>query len=46
MIDFEDELKKFQPILEVDEAEDAIYGIDAPDLAELIGKIVDEVSDK
>ncbi len=46
MIDFEDELKKFQPMLEVDDAEDAIYNIDAPDMVDLIGKLVEEVSDK
>ena len=28
MIDFEEELKKFKPILEVEEAEDAIYNRD------------------
>ena len=28
MIDFDEEIKKFQPSLEVDEAEDAIYNND------------------
>lgn len=46
MIDFEEELKKFQPSLEVDDAEDAIYNNDVPDIAELISKIVDDLSDK
>ncbi len=43
MIDFDDELKKFQPSLEVDDAEDAIYNNDIPDITDLIGKIVEEV---
>lgn len=46
MIDFEEELKKFQPSLEVDDAEDAIYNNDVPDITELISKIVDDLSDK
>ncbi len=43
MIDFEDELKKFQPSLEVDDAEDDIYNNDVPDITDLISKIVEEV---
>lgn len=31
MIDFEEELKKFQPSLEVEEAEEAIYNQDRSD---------------
>lgn len=46
MIDFEDELKKFQPSLEVDDAEDAIYNSDTPDITDLISKIMEEVSEK
>ena len=46
MIDFEEDLKKFQPSLEVDDAEDAIYNNDVPDITELISKIVDDLSDK
>lgn len=46
MIDFEDELKKFQPSLEVDDAEDAIYNNDVPDITELISRIVDDLSGK
>lgn len=43
MIDFDDELKKFQPSLEVDDAEDAIYNNDIPDITDLISKIVEKV---
>ena len=32
MIDFDEEIKKFQPSLEVDDAEEAIYNNDVPDI--------------
>ena len=40
MIDFDEEIKKFKPSLEVEDAEEAIYNHDVPDIAELINKIV------
>ena len=41
MIDFDEEIKKFKPNLEVDEAEEAIYKSEnAPDVADLINKLV------
>ena len=42
MINFEEELKKFHPSLEVEEAEDAIYNQDLTDLADLLVKMVKE----
>ena len=36
MIDFEEELKKFQPSLEVEEAEDAIYSQDLTDMTDIL----------
>lgn len=36
MINFEEELKKFHPSLEIEEAEDAIYNQDLTDLADLM----------
>ena len=36
MIDFEEELKKFHPSLEIEEAEDAIYNQDLTDMADLL----------
>ncbi len=36
MIDFEEELKKFKPSLEVEEAEDAIYNRDLPDMTDIL----------
>ena len=43
MIDFEKELKKFRPSLEVDEAETAIYEGDAPDMTDLFYKMLEDV---
>ncbi len=42
MIDFEEELKKFQPSLEVEDVEDAIYNQDVTDLADVLVKLVKE----
>ena len=39
MIDFEEELKKFHPSLEVDEVEEAIYNHDLTDLPDLLVEI-------
>ena len=38
MINFEEELKKFHPSLEVEDAEDAIYSQDLTDMADLLVK--------
>ena len=46
MIDFEEEIKKFKPSLEVDDAEDAIYNNDVPDITDLINKIVEDIAGK
>ena len=42
MINFEEELKKFHPSLEVEDAEDAIYNQDLTDMADLLVKMVKE----
>ena len=44
MIDFDEEIKKFQPSLEVDDAEEAIYNKDVPDITDLIAKIMEDIS--
>ena len=46
MIDFDEEINKFKPSLEVEDAEDAIYNNDVPDITDLINKIVEDLSDK
>ena len=45
MINFEEEIKKFHPSLEVEDAEDAIYNQDMTDMADLGGKGVKESKD-
>lgn len=42
MIDFEEEIKKFHPSLEVEEAEDAIYNNDLTDAVDLMQEIMKE----
>ncbi len=42
MIDFEEELKKFKPSLEVEEVEDAIYDRDLTDMTDIMQEILKE----
>lgn len=42
MINFEEELKKFHPSLEVEDAEEAIYNQDLTDMADVLIKLVKE----
>ena len=42
MINFEEEIKKFHPSLEGEDAEDAIYNQDMTDMADLVVKVVKE----
>ena len=46
MIHFEEELKKFHPSLEVEDAEDAIYNQDLTDMADLLVKMIKESEEK
>lgn len=46
MIDFDEEIQRFQPSLEVEDAEDAIYNNDIPDITDLINRIISDVPDK
>ena len=43
MINFDEELKKFQPSLEVDQAEDAIYKNDLRDAMDIVEDILAEM---
>lgn len=45
MINFEEELKKFKPSLEVDQAEDAIYRNDLKDMTDVMMELVSETKD-
>ncbi len=40
MINFEEELQRFQPSLEVEQAEDAIYNDDLTDATDIIKEIL------
>ena len=40
MINFEEELKRFKPSLEVEEAEDAIYDRDLTDMTDIMQEIL------
>lgn len=40
MINFEEELKKFHPSLEIEQSEDAIYSKDLTDIADLFINLV------
>ena len=42
MLDFEEELKKFKPSLEVEEIEDAVYQEDLSDVTDLLKQIMDQ----
>ena len=42
MLDFEEELKKFKPSLEVEEIEDAVYQEDLTDVTDLLKQIMDQ----
>lgn len=42
MINFEEELKKFEPSLEVEEAEEAINGHDFSDMTDILQEMIQE----
>lgn len=46
MIDFEEELKKFHPSLEVEDAAEAIYNQDLTDMADILIKMLEKVKEK
>ena len=46
MINFEEDLKKFHPSLEVEDAEEAIYNQDVTDMADLLVKMVSDAKKK
>lgn len=46
MINFEEEIKKFHPSLEVEDVENAIYNQDRTDMADLAIKILEELEKK
>lgn len=46
MINFEEELKKFHPSLEIEEAAEAIYNQDLTDMADLLVDLIKESQDE
>ncbi len=42
MINFEEELKKFQPSMEIDDAEDEIYNRDLTDMMDILQEMLRE----
>ena len=46
MINFEEELKKFHPSIEVEDAEQAIYNQDFTDMADVLVKIVKDAKEE
>lgn len=43
MINFEEEVRKFKPCLEVEEAEQAIYAYDTKDVTEILNEMILEI---
>lgn len=46
MINFEEEVRKFKPSLEVNEAEDAIYNNDVKDITDVLEEMLQQVMGK
>jgi len=42
MLDFEEELKKFKPSLEVEDIESAVYQEDLSDMTDLLREVIDQ----
>ncbi|MBU3878692.1 hypothetical protein HGO97_023120 [Faecalicatena sp. AGMB00832] len=42
MLDYEEELKKFKPSLEVEDIEDAVYQEDLSDMTDLLREVMDQ----
>lgn len=45
MIDFDEEIKKFHPSLEIDEAEDAIHKSNIKDITDIMTEMLKELKD-
>ena len=42
MIDFEEELKKFEPSMEIEDAQDSIYNRDLTDMLDILQEMLKE----
>ena len=45
MIDFEEELKKFRPSLEIDQVEDTVYSNNLSDVTDLMDEMLKEMKE-
>ncbi|MCD8361822.1 MAG: hypothetical protein LUC98_02470 [Lachnospiraceae bacterium] len=45
MLDFEEELKKFHPSMEIDEVEDNVYKNNLSDVTDLIDEMLKEIKE-
>lgn len=46
MISYEEELKRFQPSLEVEDVEDTVYHQDLTDMTDVLKEMLKEMKDK
>ena len=44
MLNFEEELKKFQPSLEVEDIEDAVYQEDLTDMTDILREMIEQTT--
>lgn len=44
MLDFEEELKKFQPCLEVQDIEEAVYQEDLTDMSDILREMIEQTN--
>lgn len=42
MLDFEEELKKFQPSLELEDIQDAVYQEDLTDMTDILREVIEQ----
>ncbi len=46
MLDFEEELRKFHPSIEVEDAEEAIFSQDMTDIADALIQVIEKKAEK
>lgn len=46
MLNYEEELKKFRPSLEIEEIEDAVYQEDLSDMQDLLQQVMDQKNER
>ncbi len=45
MIQFDEEIKKFKPSLEIEDAEEAIYSYENKDIVDILGEMIKELKE-